>query len=209
MGIYEDGKFSRFTRWHSTPHDTLTAADGSRYSHEIARKTLDTSYVDSFLSAPALTNDEIKSEIAGDHHEPHKPDPELTAALLPLLSKMEKQHDEMLPQRERCLALRRQFSAANAKLGSTRGELSIALKSVPLETGVVAGRAYAIYGSNEVLDLIPLEQFTNLIVIFEEGRAERVMPVMAGTKDWRGDVCKSYFDFPRPPAVAAPATRGG
>lgn len=141
-------------------------------------------------SAPINIVDLVK-EISDSPETPSGIDPGLTAVYLALKPALDKKRNKEVKIN---VGLRDQFNAARLKIGMTVAEVESILKAKPLESGKVEAGNYKIYGSNESFDIGYILHFSNILVVFKEGKASTIYNVPAGY-EWRQKLGKLFIDL--------------
>ena len=97
-------------------------------------------------------------------------------------------------------ALRDQFNAARLGIGMTEKDVESMLKAKPLESGKVEAGSYKIYGSNESVDICGETRFSNILVVFKEGKVTGIdrVPTDDYKHEWRLVLAKKFIDLPAP-----------
>ncbi len=92
--------------------------------------------------------------------------------------------------------LRDQFNASRLEIGMTEPEIEAVFKAKPLESGKVKGttHSYKIYGSSEWFSIDPALHFSNVLVLFRNGKATQIRRVAAG-EGWREKLKESFVDL--------------
>lgn len=103
-------------------------------------------------------------------------------------------------------ALRDQFNAARLDIGMTELQVESILKAKPLEQGKVDAGLYKIYGSNEAFNIDGWLHFSNVLVVFREGKATMVCGAGAG-REWRRSLGEVLIDLPKRAATDSSKSR--
>jgi hypothetical protein len=207
LAIFIDDKFTKFVELPEPLPDDLV----KRYDRNYKRER---SFYKSIMvgdckflmreaeSEPANIVDLLR-KLNAEPAAPSHVDPGLTAAYLLLRATgmvgTETSEDEK--DRQRNVALRDQFNAARLKIGMTQSEVESVLNARPLESGNVESGSYKIYGSNTSIgteDIYHSLHFTNILVVFDKGKASIVRSVSA-CDDWHQRLAEEFSDLPAPP----------
>ena len=203
--IFVDDKFVKFVK----PPPVLPgdqeivgySKSGAPFSRPKPLKAGDDRFLIRAMDSEAVSIADLKKELESTTPPPKEHiDPGLTAAfllmrafgLVPGPGPAASEKDYL-----RNAELRDQFNAARLDIGMTEAEVEIALKAKPLESGKVEAGPYKIYGSNEWFDLDMWLQFSNILVIFREGKAVAISSIPA-RYDWRRELAKATVDLPVP-----------
>ena len=91
--------------------------------------------------------------------------------------------------------LRNQFNASRLKIGMTESEVEETFRAKPLESGKVEAGSFQIYGSNESFNIHRNLHFSNVLVLFSQGRAIAIYSVPSGDQ-WRDELAQRFIDLP-------------
>ena len=78
----------------------------------------------------------------------------------------------------------------------SESEVEAVLKAKPIESGEVEAGSFIIYGSNEWFSINRALHFSNILVLFREGKARVIRSAGAG-EGWRRELQERFIDFPR------------
>ncbi len=203
--IFVDGKFVKFVnRPPRLPEDEEVAVTsrGKPWRRPKPLKAGDTRFLVRALDSDAVSITDLKEEVESKGPPPkQRVDPGLTAAFL-VLKAMGAVPGPSPPATdqdfERNAALRDQFNAARLRVGMTEAQVEAVLKAEPMESGKVEAGIYRIYGSNESFNIQVWLHFSNVLVIYREGKAIAIGSVSAGN-DWRQKLGQATADLPAPP----------
>jgi hypothetical protein len=203
--IFVDGKFVKFVKPPASLPSDKEVVDhgGTSWNRTKPMKAGDDRFLIRAMNAEPVTIDELKKEVTSLTAPPESIDPGLTIAYLLLRAMGAAAGPEPRASEKdylRNAALRDQFNAARLHIGMTRADVGATLKAEPLETGKVESGEYAIYGSNESFDVDQWLHFSNILVIYRNGKAITISSVPAG-HDWRGKLAESTTDLPKPSPV--------
>jgi hypothetical protein len=96
---------------------------------------------------------------------------------------------------QRNAQLRDQFNASRLQIGTTQLQVESTLKSGALESGVVAAGSFGVYGSNESFNIDPWLHFSNILVVFREGKVSGIYSARPGA-EWRDQLGVLFLDLP-------------
>lgn len=198
--MFIDDLFTKFVKPPPTlPEDTVVI-DAKR-SVPKPLKAGDNRFLIRALDGEPLDVAYIKKEVQATAAPPPRHiDPGLTAAYFIMRSLGLAPGPGDPPTKEdylRNAALRDQFNAARLNIGMTEAEVEAVLKATPLESGEVEAGSYRIFGSNEAfnININSLLHFSNILIIFREGKAVSISSIPAGY-DWRRNLGKRVVDLP-------------
>ncbi len=205
--IFVDGKFVKFVNQPPRlPEDEEVAVTsrGQPWRRPKPLKAGDTRFLVRAMDSEAVSIADLKQEVESKGPPPkQRVDPGLTAAFL-VLKAMGAVPGPSPPATdqdfERNAALRDQFNAARLRVGMTEAEVEAVLHDQPLEAGEVDAGHYQIYGSYEAFNIKMWLHFSNILVIFREGKAIAISNVSAGN-DWRLKLGQATADLPAPPGA--------
>jgi len=198
FAVFGDNKFEKFiepskpdandveevpyegTTW-SRPKPIMIG-DMSRFIRELESKPID---------MPALVK-----ELRTRPEAPSQIDPGLTAAYLLLKSQGLTPVPASKKDYVRNAELRDQFNAARLNIGMTSEQVRSVFKAKPLESGRVAAGTFEVYGSNASFDIDPALLYSNVLVLYKDGKASVIYGI-AGGSDWRENAQQEFVDFPR------------
>ena len=193
--IFVDERFVKFVEWFRG-YFVDVPYDGSTWSRPKRIKTGDDSWlVRAAANAPAkLSKLEKESREPATATAPDSIDWGLSVVFLGLkatgLLNGPTERDY-----QRNLELRDQFNGSRLELGMTPGQVEAIFKAKPLETGKVPAGDYQIYGSDEPSKLSHPIRFTNVLVLFKDGKAEFLYATWPGD-GWRSELEWQFLDFP-------------
>lgn len=169
--LFVDGKFEKFVRSDSEiwkPGDKMFKV--GECSPWLAR----------LMKSPAVSNDVIRKEVMASP-APRKQGPSMCSTLAWLFGASRSPREKREPTAadyQRNAALRHQFTAARLDLGMTEQEVERVLQAKPIESGALKAGTCKVYGSSEVFPI--LNHFSNVAVIFRNGKAIMIRQVAAG-----------------------------
>ena len=190
--IFADDKFVKFIRWQ--PDIELVPYERTTLSQRRRQKAGDYSWLTRVVESEAVNIADLKKEAEAMSKTPpprKQIDPGLTAVYFGMrvlgLAPGPPPREEDYEKLRENVALRDQFNAARLNLGMTESEVEAVLKAKPLESGKVEAGRYQIYGSNKSFNINDWHHFTcfsNILVIFREGKAVAISSIESGY-DWR------------------------
>jgi hypothetical protein len=94
--------------------------------------------------------------------------------------------------------LRDQFNASRLRIGMTERDVESVLHANPVESGKVEAHSFAIYGSNESFAISHTLHFSNILVLFRDGKASGIYSgeTVPGGRGWREQLGKLFVDLP-------------
>ena len=155
--IFVDDKFEKFVE--PPPGDP---AWSERPRIEIG----DFGYLFSAAKSKSVTIAELEKEITANPAPSHI-DPFLTAVFLAVRPGFEAARSRDLRENTK---LRDQFNAARLELGMTEVEVEALFKGKPLRSGEAKSAVYKLYGSAKSLDFLPDLHYSNVLVLFRDGK---------------------------------------
>lgn len=164
--IFVDDKFEKFIRWDMGTADKPT-------------KTGDCSRLLRLEGSAPVTLDELRKSAAMQTAPKKRPDLGLTAAWLVLGPKGQKK--ATAADYKRNAELIKQFNAGRLSIGMTEQEVQQTLQAKPIESGQLDAGACRVYGSKESLPVSFEEHFTNVVVIYHDGKASSFFSFPAGS----------------------------
>jgi len=198
--IFADNRFKKFVKWQGLqPEDKEFVTP--TYSRPKPLKAGDDRFLIRAVNAEAVTAEDLIEEVHSiGPPPPVHADPGLTAAYLLMRAlgiAAGRENPPTAKDYERNATLRDQFNPARLDIGMTEAEIEAVLKAKPLESGQIEGGSYRIYGSNETFDIGDWLRFSNVLVIFREGKAIRISSIDSGY-DWRQRLAERIIDLPVP-----------
>jgi hypothetical protein len=185
--VFVDDKFSKFIRWSTDWKDCPVEA-------RLNEKVGDCLRLKRALETPAVSIDDLRSEAVAQKAPPDDVDWGLTAVFLILSPILPSAKRPTTADIKRNAELREQFKAARLDFGMTESEVQETLKAKPIEAGATEAGAYAIYGSNESFSLYWGHLFSNVLVVFREGRLIAAYDICAGA-GWREALRRTFGDL--------------
>ena len=202
-GIFIDNRFVKFVKPPpSLPEDKeVVNVDGNPRTRAKLLKAGDARFLIRGMNAKPVSISDLKKEVKSLTATPEHIDPGLTVVYLgfkamglsPAAGPPTTEKDYL-----RNAALRDQYNAARLSIGMTEAEVEAMLKAKPLESGTVDAGKYQIYGSNESFNINAWLHFSNILVIYRDGKAIAIESVPA-RDDWRRKLTESTIDLPKPP----------
>ena len=155
--VFIDDKFERFVKpppgdpeWAKTPR------------FEIG----DFGYLIRATESDAVRIADLDKEIEA-HPAPSHVDWGLTAVFLALGPAIE---TARAPALKKNGGLRDQYNAARLKIGMSESEVESVFKAKPLRSGEVKAGSFKVYGSAESLDITSYLHYSNVLILFREGK---------------------------------------
>ncbi len=194
--IFVDDKFVKFVSWQSGDMEVVVDDNGSRRSRPKPIKVGNISWLIRQVNREPITIADLEKEVkALTPPPPSRIDPGLTAAYLLLKAMGAAPKPATKDDYKKNAELRDQFNAARLKIGLTEAEVESVLKAKPLESGKVEAGSYEIYGSNKTFDINHSIRFSNMLVVFKEGKVSVIYDVRAGSA-WRRKLGERFIDLP-------------
>ena len=203
--IFVDDKFAKFVAPPSSlpGEKEVVHIRGTPLSRLKPMKMGDDRFLIRAMDGQPLNIDDLKKEAKSITPPPEQVDPGLTAAYL-LLRGVGLAPSPDAPANGqdylRNAELRDQFNAARLKIGMSPSEVQAVLKAKPLESGEVDAGVYQIYGSNESYNIKDWLRFSNILVVYRDGKAITISGIPSG-HDWRQEVGKATIDLPTVPGT--------
>jgi hypothetical protein len=188
--IFVNDRFVKFISW--LPGDMEEVDyEGTKWRRPKPNKLGDcTSLVRAMKAEPLRTKD-LEKETKLIPSPPEHTDIGLTTAWLVLREAIRGASEA---DYKRNAALRDQFNAARLEIGMPESEVESIFKAKPLESGPISGGSYQIYGSNESFNLDTWLHFSNVLIVFRQGRADVIYGIPAGD-EWRRKVGQLFPDL--------------
>ncbi|WP_231742831.1 hypothetical protein [Polystyrenella longa] len=135
----------------------------------------------------------MQKEVMSRPETPSQTDPGLTAAFLILKGAGAVPHQANY---EKNRELRNQFNAARLEIGMNMAEVeSIFGQEKPLKSGELESGPFRIYGSNESFNTIYPLHFSNILVLYQQGKVSGVYSLNPGA-DWYQQLQHRFSDLP-------------
>ena len=152
--VFIDGKFSKFVKWPANwTKDPIPVGDFSRLVAAMDAEAVDIRLLDQQVRAlPAA---------------PSETDLGLTVVGWVFGSSIKRAREKDI---ERNRELRDQYNAARLRIGMTVDEVEEILDASPLRVWRHEDAAYPLYGSTDLLSILPYEHYSNILVIIREDR---------------------------------------
>jgi len=198
FAIFVDDKFEKFVR-PGTPNPTdmeEVPYEGTTWSRPKPVTIGDTSRFIRDIGSEAVDLAVLKKELKTKPKAPSQIDPGLTIAFLLLKSKGLAPAPATVMDYKRNAQLRDQFNGARLKIGMSPEDVQTVFKAKPLQTGKVAAGDFQVYGSNDSFDIDPALLYSNVLVLFKDGKAN-VIYAIEGGRNWRQKAQERFSDFPR------------
>jgi hypothetical protein len=178
LAIFADDKFEKFV---------LNPTNGDSRRIKIG----DSSWLIPAVEGKPINISDIAAEIKKRPAVPSHIDPGLTVVsflLSPFIrGASEKDYKENA-------ALRDQYNAARLRIGMSVAEVEAVLKAKPIESGDVEAGAFKIYGSAKSFDIRPPLRYSDILVVFREGKVRWIFGFTGGERglldlrDWFSDL---------------------
>lgn len=195
FAVFVDSKFTKFVSWF--PFERVEVPyEGTTRTRFKPVKIGDIRWLTQAVRKKAVDVSELEKEVKARPQPTSQMDPGLTIAYLVLKFMGLTPTPATEEKYKRNAELRNQFNAARLKVGMSPDEVQAIFKAKPLETGKVAAGAFQVYGSNESFDIEPLLRYSNVLVLFKDGKAN-VIHALAGGPNWRQEVQERFSNFPR------------
>jgi hypothetical protein len=193
--VFVDDKFAKFVRWLPPLPDEMEVInhEGTPWSRPKPRRLSDLSSVARVVQAEPVDLVALEVDVKSRPAATTKIDPGLTAAFVLAGGLSLKASKEDLARNAH---LRDQFNAARLDLGMSANEIGTILKAKPLYSAKYGTDNLKIYGSNESFNINPVVHFSNILILFHEGKARAIHGVKAG-QYWLQELREQISDFPR------------
>jgi len=201
--MFVDDRFEKFIRWLPGERDVVLV-NGTPGPRPKRTKVGDCGWLSSAMNSDAVSVADLKDEVKMiTPPPPDKIDDPIFAAVVSAAYAIARLRGDLRPATDadyrRNAELRDQFNAARLSIGMTEAEVAAVLKAKPLESGVVEAGRYSIYGSNETFGVSMWVYFSNILVVFREGKVVWLTTLGAG-ENWRERLAKTgLIDLPPPP----------
>jgi hypothetical protein len=178
--IFVGEKFEKFVRWPEWGEGPIKVGDFGRLIRAIESDPVSIRNLEEAIKA-----------------EPRAPsqtgDPGLGIVLLRYRGKLEAARKKALA---RNTELRDQFNASRLKMGMTESEVESVLRAKPIKEGKVEAGPYKVYGSNELLGVLPYEHYSNILILFRDGKVSGIYSgyTMSSPDQWPQR--ESFIDLP-------------
>jgi hypothetical protein len=190
--IFADDKFQKFVRWPVWGDEPIKVGDFRRLIRAVE-------------SEPVSLSD-LEQEAKARPAPPRQTDFGLTLAWLALRPAIEAARKNAV---KRNAELRDQFNASRLCIGMTEAEVQSVLRAKPIETGDVEAGAFKFYGSTESLDVLPYLHYSNILVLFREGKVRGIYSgcLVPGGEQGLQQLRKSFVDLPHVKTSAQSTTK--
>ncbi len=207
--IFVNNKFVKFIHWLSdteeVPYGKTTASRPRRL------RVGDCHWLSRTVEAKPVSIEDLRREAKTTSMPPKHTDYGLTIAWLLLRPAFRNDTVKKPPSVDdykRNAALRDQFNAARLDIGMTELQVESIFKTKPLEQGKVGAGLYKFYGSNESFNIDGWLHFSNVLVVFREGKATVVQSIRAG-QEWRRNLSETFIDLPKRDTTDPSKREGG
>jgi hypothetical protein len=194
--IFVDDKFQKFVEWPKPGMETVEKK-GSRYSQFIKIKIGEFPRLVRADATKALNIPELAKQVAARPATPSHTDFGLAIAWLIAGHGKGKASEA---DYKRNAALRDQFNASRLKIGLTEPEVEAIFRAKPLRSGEVQAGRFGIYGSNEMFDIVFSLHYSNVLVLFNEGKVIGIYSGESalGGQGWYQKLQELFVDLPAP-----------
>lgn len=185
--IFVDDKFEKFVRWPEWDDGPLKIKIGD---HRMLIRAVESEPVN--IAA-------LKKEMEASPAPPSETDPGLTAAWLLLRETVGKQIEQQTEKEYKKNAeLRDRFNASRLKIGMTGREVETVLGEKPITSGQVEAGSYKIYGSTEYVGVDSYLHYSNILVVFQQGRLSGIYSgaLVPGGKEGLRQMREWFTDLP-------------
>jgi hypothetical protein len=170
FAVFVDGKFEKFTPWMGAELEYVPYHGTTRTRPKPTRID-DYGWHMKVLATPAVTTEELREEAQSKRVIKKEVDWGLTVAMLLARIGSPDGLSNPKPDYARNAALRDQFNAARLELKMSEDEVERVLKAKPLESGEIEGVTCKFYGSFESFSIKDAFHFSNVLVLFRDGKA--------------------------------------
>jgi hypothetical protein len=195
--IFVDDKFQKFVEWPKPDMETVEK-EGSRYSQFIKIKIGEFPRLVRADASKALNIPELAKQVAARPATPSHTDFGLAIAWLIAGHGNGKASEA---DYKRNAALRDQFNASRLKIGMTEPEIEAIFRAKPLQSGEVQAGRFEIYGSDESFDIVFSLHYSNVMVLFNEGKVIGIYSgeSVLGGQGWYQKLQELFVDLTAPP----------
>jgi hypothetical protein len=157
----------------------------------------DLSLLIQLMNREPLNLSDLEKKVKAIKAPPSQVDPGLTIAYLLLKSQGLTPKSANENDYKKNAELRDQFNASRLKIGMTEAEVEKVLKAKPFEIGKVDAGTYEIYGSNESFNINAALLFSNILILFKEGKACIIYGTDPGDS-WRHNLSERFSNLVEP-----------
>ncbi|MGO8690553.1 MAG: hypothetical protein ACLQLG_13100 [Thermoguttaceae bacterium] len=190
--IFVGDKFKKFVRWPEWDQEEVIDDSGKRRSRAKPIKIGDFRRLIRAVESKPVSVADLEKEVRAGAAPPQHIDVGLTAAYLALEPALSAKRNKEINKNA---ALRDHYNASRLRIGMTESEVESVLRAQALESGKVEAGSYKIYGSNESFDIDYMLHFSNILVIFKEGKVIGIHRAPAGY-EWRRTLGELFIDLP-------------
>lgn len=197
--VFVADKFVKFIKW--LPGDMEEVPyQGTTWRRPKPIKVGDISWLARATESDPVSIDVLRREVKAMPAAPSQVDPGLTIATLLLQPLFIPQYIAHAGDYKKNALLRDQFNAERLSIGMTEADVESVLRTQPFESGAVEAASYKIYGRDESFNIDSWLRFSNILIVFREGRARIIRALTSGGDNWRQELGKGFIDLPKPPA---------
>ncbi len=192
--IFVGDRFKKFVRWPEWDREEVVDNNGKRRSRAKPIKVGDFCRLIRAVESKPVNVAGLKKEVRAGAAPPKQTDMGLTAAYLALEPALSAKRNKEFKKNA---VLRDQYNASRLRIGMTESEVESVLRAKAIESGRVDAGSYKIYGSSESFDVDYMLHFSNILVIFKEGKVIGIYRAPAGY-EWRRRLGELFSDLPAP-----------
>jgi hypothetical protein len=191
--IFVDDKFVKFVRWF--PDEMIQIPyEGSTRSEFKPITIGDIDWLIRAGEAKPANIEDVEKEVKARPPIPSQVDPGLTIAFVLSGVRIEAPTAD---DYKRNALMRDKFNAARLDLGMTEAEVENVFQSKPLFFGEVEAGLFKVYGSDEFLTLGGNLGYTNVLVVFTDGKLSTIYGGIPAGPEWRKSLEELFVDFPK------------
>ena len=177
--LFVDDKFEKFVEWPEWGGGPIKVGDFD----ELVRA----------VESEPVNLPDLEKAIKAQPEAPSQTDPGLTAVGIVLGPALMAAQKKAL---KRNAELRDQFNAARLEIGMTESQVEAVLGAKPIQVGEVEAGPYKIYGSNEMLDVQAYHHFSNVLILFRDGKVSGIYSGQTVSEPSRHEDWESFVDLP-------------
>jgi hypothetical protein len=181
--IFRDDKFEKFVRWPVWETKDVPY-EGTTRSVYVPIKLGDFHRLLAAAESKAVSIEQLKSEMTAKGETPNQIDPGLTVAYLAAQALTGGQIGASKDDLMKNAMLRDQFNAARWKIGMMKDDVEKIFNATPLQSVETSHGNFAIYGSFTQFDILRAPHYSNVLVLYENGR---VLGIYSGESVPGGD----------------------
>lgn len=195
FAVFVNDRFVEFVKWYPAEMDHVPYGKTTR-SVPKPIDIGDVRWLNRAVEAKAVRIAELEKEFTARPPVPDQIDPGLTIAYLLLRATGKAPGPDDLGDYKTNAQLRNQFNAARLAIGMSEVEVEEVFKAKPLETFQVEAGSVSIYGSGEQVDVDFVIAYSNVLVLFKQGKASAIYAIEGGP-DWRTNARQRFSNFPK------------